>query len=576
MRSPSAAMQAPTDNLASSRIRRWHVALPYVWAVLVAGAVTAPWFWPGFLFGTDWPGPRNLAWPTELSSSAPLQALLALGSSTLSAQVTAKILVAGLLFVAALTAYRALPLGGFVPRAAASLVYVLNPFVYGRLHYGQLFLVAAYAILPWVAASTYRVVVAPGTRKALQLAAGFLVVGTLALHLELAVSVLLATGVVAGAIRQRLEPRYLTRLGGALVVSGGLTLVASTYWLIPYLTGRSHESKVIAGIGTGDFAAYSSVPDPSLGLIPNLLGLYGFWAEASRRFPSLKLFVPGWQLVLLGLLLLALLGTVFTLVSREKDLADLRWWVIALVAVGAIGLALDAGVADPHTAPLVRWLDAVFRPYRGMRDAGKWAALLAVVYTQLVPLGVVAVLRGVGRLRLGIARDWATAIASGLALAIPLYYGNGLLLGMHNQIQPSQYPPGWYAADRLLASDPNHGRALFLPWHLYLRLSFVHNVNSVVATPAPTFFSIPVVISADPEVAGIPPPGDPEQAEIARLVQFGGAGDWAPVLARRGIKYVLVAKEVDSERFAFFDKQAGFARVGDYTTIAVYRDLLTP
>jgi hypothetical protein len=110
-----------------------------------------------------------------------------------------------------------------------------------------------------------------------------------------------------------------------------------------------------------------------------------------------------------------------------------------------------------------------------------------------------------------------------------------------------------------------------LPWHLYLRLSFVRNVNSVIATPAPTFFSFPIVASANPEVLGIAAPNDPEQRTITALVQTGASADWATTLESHGIKYVLVAKEVDWERFAFFDHQPGFVRVGDYGSIVLYR-----
>ena len=42
----------------------------------------------------------------------------------------------------------------------------------------------------------------------------------------------------------------------------------------------------------------------------------------------------------------------------------------------AIGFVLEMGVSQPQTAGLVTWLDSHFVLYRGMRDAGKWAALL--------------------------------------------------------------------------------------------------------------------------------------------------------------------------------------------------------
>jgi hypothetical protein len=237
-----------------------------------------------------------------------------------------------------------------------------------------------------------------------------------------------------------------------------------------------------------------------------------------------------------------------------------------------VGLVLEAGVAEPHTAPLVRWLDTVFPPYRGMRDSGKWASMLALVYAQLIPLGIIGIgdgLRGLFKSRS--RRDGGRAIVAGVALALPLYYGNGLLFGMHGEIKPSQYPAGWYTADRVMLADPRHDRALFLPWHLYLHLSFVRNVNSVIANPAPGFFSIPVVVSDDPQVTGIGPPPTDDQLAIQALVNSGPAGDWGNVLVSRNIGYVVLAKEVDWENFQYLDHQTGLLRVADYGSLVLYR-----
>jgi hypothetical protein len=537
--------------------------------------VAAPWVVPGFLFGTDWPGPRRLDWPVELWSAAPVQVLLAMTSLALSAEIASKLLVIGFLFIAALTAYRAVPAGDFVPRAAASVIYTVNPFVYGRLHYGQVFLLAGYALLPWVASRVFRLVTQPNVGQGLILALSLALVGAFTPHLLLPAILLLATSGTAVFFGRWRNLAYVLGLTRGVATCAGAFVVLSAYWLIPYLTGHSVESKIISQVGSGDLAAYSSVADPSLGLFPNLLGLYGFWAENVQRFPSLKLFAPYWFPALLALLTLATIGASFVFFSRTSALGALRWWVVSLLLAAVIGLLLEAGVAEPHIAPVVQWLDAVIPPYRGMRDAGKWASLLAVVYAQLVPLGVIAI-RNWLRKRPRRIPNVAGALVAGLALAIPLYYGNGMLFGMHGEIRPSMYPTGWYAVDRAMAADPKHDRALFLPWHHYLRLSFVRNVDSVVASPAPTFFSVPIVVSADAEVGGVPPPADPEQRTIGALVATGSRADWATVLAARNIKYVIVANEIDSGRFAFFAKQPGFIRVLGDDNIALYRNQVLP
>jgi len=248
---------------------------------------------------------------------------------------------------------------------------------------------------------------------------------------------------------------------------------------------------------------------------------------------------------------------------------------MGLLIAGVIGLLLEMGISNPLTAPIVTWLDAHFSPYRGMRDAGKWAALLGLVYSQLVGLGAAALIariRSTVTPKVGV--EHIVAIATAALIAMPLYYGNGLLFGSHGEIRPSQYPAGWYEADRVLRADPAPGTTLFLPWHEYMSYSFVHNQNSVVAPPAPAFFSVPMVVSRDPEVPGIAPPATPDQDAVSGLVALGPEGRWAEVLASRGIKYVLLAHELDWKSYEFLDAQQDLVKIGDWGSIALYRNLL--
>jgi hypothetical protein len=319
-------------------------------------------------------------------------------------------------------------------------------------------------------------------------------------------------------------------------------------------------------------AAFAAVPDQHLGLLPNLLGLYGFWAENAGRFTSMKSFVPAWPAILSVLLILCGIGALTAFRRRDELFAP---WAAGLVAAAVVALILEIGVSHPSTAWLVRWLDANIPPYRGMRDAGKWAALLALVYSQLAALGAAAILAWIRTNRPGGARsEWIASIAVGCLLALPMYYGNGLLYGAHGEIKPSQYPASWYAADRVLASDSHPSRTLFLPWHEYMSFAFIRNQNTVVAPPGPTFFSVPIVVSADPEVLGISPPADPDQVAFTRLVKQGADGHWAEVLTAHDVKYVLLAHEVDWRNYTYLNQQSNLELVQDFGSIALYRNTL--
>lgn len=540
-----------------------------LWAAFLTLLVGGPWLASGYLFGTDWPGPRRFEFPTSVSSEMVPYAVLALASGPLGAELTSKLFVLGALFASAALAFRAAPAKGFLPGAVAATIYLINPFVYGRLHYGQFFVVAAYAALPWTSLRLRRLLVEPGVGTALLAALSLALLGVLSLHFLLSAAVLYVAIVVAYVLAARPMLPYLKRVVAPLGLAFVAALVASAYWILPVVRGANSEASRLAGIGMGDVNAFAAIPDPRLGLVPNLLGLYGFWGEATGRFTPLKEFVPGWPAILGVLLILFGIGAFAVLRDRSLGLAP---WVAGLLAAGVLALILEIGVSHPLTAPIVQWLDARIPLYKGMRDAGKWAALLALIYSQLAALGTIAILDWLRRQTpRGVRSEWMASAAAGVFLALPLYYGNGLLYGSHGEIKPSQYPAGWYAADRVLVSDPNPGRTLFLPWHEYMSYSFVQNHNPIVATPAPNFFSVPILASGNPEVPGISAPGSTEQVAVTALVQARSQGRWAEVLGSLDVKYILIAKEFDWKSYSYLDTQPGLTRVGDYGQIVLFR-----
>jgi hypothetical protein len=578
-------VQGPISRTGALDPRIARVAWPVLWAAFLTLLVAGPWLKTGYIFGTDWPGPRQFKFPTGASSTAGLEAALAAVSLIFSGEVAGKAFLVGLLFVAAYTAYWAVPASGFLPGASASIVYLVNPFVYGRLHYGQFFVLAGYAVLPWVAARVRRLLLEPAVRQGLVAAVSLTLIGVLSPHLFLLAFVVAGTLLVTHIVAQSSRFAYMRHLAPFFLLTVAVTLAASAYWIIPLLGGSGSVGTLLSGIKSGDLAAFAAVPDQHLGLVPNLLGLYGFWAENSGRFASMKGFVPLWPAVLAVLLMVGAVGAIAAYKQRKENLAP---WVAGLLVSALLALGLEMGVSHPWTAGLVTWLDAHFSVYRGMRDSGKWAAVLALTYSQLIGLGSSTILDWLHKhlrdpiqldwLRKGLPDatrwEWVGGAAAGLLLALPLYYGNGLLFGAHGEIKPSQYPAGWYSADRVLAADPHPERTLFLPWHEYISYSFVRNENNVVAPVAPTFFSVPTLVSSNPEVPGVVPPPGADQDAISSLVRAGGGGQWASVLAEYHIKYVLLAHELNWSSFSYLDDQPDMVKIGDYGSIVLYRNNL--
>src|SRR5204863_471790 len=125
---------------------------------------------------------------------------------------------------------------------AASTLYVVNPFVYGRLQYGQLFLLAAYAAMPLGLLALRRLIATPGLRSALGLAGAMTLIGILSPH-ALLMSVLLATTLLvtlalrpAMGIASGATAWMVSGLGNHLVVYKGMrdagkwaVVIASVY-----------------------------------------------------------------------------------------------------------------------------------------------------------------------------------------------------------------------------------------------------------------------------------------------------------------------------------------------------------
>ncbi len=251
-------------------LKRATNAVPEIWAGFVTILVAGPWLADGYIFGTDWPGPRHFDLPSDLSSSAPAEAALAAVSKVISGEWTGKVFVVGLLFVAALTAYRAVPTNGFVPRAIASTVFVVNPFVFGRLHYGQMFVLAGYALLPWIATRTRQLILRPGVKAGLLLALSFAAAGAVSTHMILIAGVLIAAVFISHLL---LEPRrleFVRSVGPSVLLAAVVTLIGISYLAVPFVLGRGPIANLVTGVNTAQLSVYAAVPDDKLGLLPNL------------------------------------------------------------------------------------------------------------------------------------------------------------------------------------------------------------------------------------------------------------------------------------------------------------------
>ncbi|MFC3994958.1 hypothetical protein ACFOVU_03475 [Nocardiopsis sediminis] len=436
-------------------------------------------------------------------------------------------------------------IGGQLPRVAAGVFYVWNPFVAERLLLGQWALLLGYAGLPWVVAAAVRL--ARGRDLARMVVA--LVPAAIGGFSSLVLSALVA---VPAALLRRGgdrpgDPRD-TRAGrgtvtGVAAVSGSVLralpvvaalAVVALPWLVPALGSGARTDPAAVD-------AFAARADSPFGTAASLLALGGIWNAQA---------VPEWY----G----APLGSACRLVLSLAALAGWVWLVrrggvrfaAGLSAAAAAGFAIALlGTAEPGR-DLLRALIGAWPGFGPLRDGQLYVAPLALL--QAVGFGgAVAWAREAMRAdpRPGGPVRAAAAIAAALALA-PVVALPGLAWGAAGRLVPVEMPAEWAAAQRIVAADERPGAVLVLPWSAYRGLDWAGDGRTVVVLdPAVKLFDRRVVWNDDLRV------GDGGELRViegedplARTVERAAA-DGRPAsgglerLGAAGIRYVLVERE---------------------------------
>lgn len=542
----SAAPEDPTGvhpavKTVPSARSRW---IPSVAAVSIAVLVVLPWTAQGWLLLLDWtPGPQPSisraahGLDGSLQASLPLGILLA-GSKLVGAATFGWLLIAVALAVAGIAAGRLVG-GSALQQSAAGALYAVNPLVFDRIFAGHVAFLAGYAVLPLAVASLVRWgddISWRGMRPALWLAAligftpHFLWIGCVVLAAHVAV--------------RRFRCRSLA--WAALVTV--LTLAMSSYFIVPSI-GRPAPLQV----GQSDLVAFQTRADPTLGLAPNVAGLYGFW-RAEPRLP--KEVIAGWPVFLSAIALLAGAG-----LWKASRLTASRHLARVVALSGVAGYILALGDQGP-TGPVFRWLFEQLPGFAIMREPQKFAALLALGYAAGFGFGMEAV---AGQMR---ARGPRLGVVA-LAFALPVLYTPTLFLGLGGQIDVASYPASWYAADRVMGEGD--GRLLFLPWHQYLSFPFT---GRVIANPADNFFRRDVIIGDNVELADMSTASRLRRSEYLEFLYAHGAElcRFGRLVSSLGVEYVVLAKTVDFTSYSWLDRQADLKVVLDRPELTLYRN----
>jgi len=428
---------------------------------------------------------------------------------------------------------------------------MINPFVYTRFMAGQYIVLSGYAVLPWFVTSLWSFIDNPSPRSGLILAAWTTAVGITSLHSVFFIALIaIVSLVIAGVGTKRTHLRRKWLSYGALAF--GVTLIASSYWVVPMMLGTSRQAEEIATFTSTDTRLYRT-DGGTLGLPANVFALSGFWGDRLSQY-ELPWDMESWWIVpAIALIVLSAWG--FYVSIRARDKVGISLGIVALIAA-----VLAMGDAWAPTAWLWHGLVRFVPFFAGYREPQKFVALVALGEAYLVARAV-----GWGAEKLK-GKAMAAALVP-LVFALPFALTPSMLWGMHGQLKSVDYPGDWYALDTRLSQDPTHPKSLFLPWHGYMRLDFA---GRVVANPASRFFSAPMVAGDNIDRAGerLSPAS---QLVSGKIIPAGKAGqDVSGLLRDAGFKYVVLAKTADYQAYSWIGHQPGLKLLSDTQSLMVY------
>jgi hypothetical protein len=330
-------------------------------------------------------------------------------------------------------------------------------------------------------------------------------------------------------------------------------LIINSFWLF-------HDSATIEKVSeftNDDLLAFATESDESMGVIINVLALYGFW-QNDFTMPKDTLII-WWMLPLFFLPLLALGG--YSQIKDKKPLGTALFVAFIPTLLVAIGYRTEL------TKPLIDFLLHI-PGFIGLRETHKVAGVIALAYAFLVPLGIYACAEQIAKKEKKLAP--LVTILLGIFIAI-LTIGSvkPIFWQFDNQLKVSDYPPGWYEVNEILQPTET---ALFLPYDGYLRFDFTG--YNLISNPASRFFKAEVIQGDSFDNFSIGESTDQDlNSVIYNLLNFDEI-DQSDInyLQKTGVEYIILGKNHEANRYDFLENnpQVFTKQFGD-DSIELYR-----
>ncbi len=514
----------------------------------------------GYIFAMDMVFTPHLVWPEPFNVRG---AFLCLLNFILPSQVIQKILLFLVLFLAGIGMHKLISVKDELPRYFAGIFYIFNPFVYSRFMFGHLWLLMAYALMPFVVKSIFEFFNKINLKNTLKLSFWFVLIGFISVHFIVFIFLFFAIAFLVYFFKNLKEKKEVFRIFKYTLFIFLIFSAFSIWWILPYFNKISPQGEYVQEtISQKDFESFKTASDAKYGTLLNVAALYGFWGDRMDQYILPKDVIPYWFLLFLIIFALVIFGVIS---AFKKN----RFVAITFIIVAAITFIFSAGIAYQPFVPLINFLSEKIFIFKGFRYYQKFSALLVLVYAYFGAIGVNSILKYLKIKGL----KYLKAIFATFFIALPILYSPLMVWGFCGQLYTSHYPQEWFEANEILNQDKDNFKVLFLPWHQYMSFSFIENKE--VVNPAPRFFDKETIAGDNMEVWEIYTHSTRPISQVVEdivLRRIQGIENFGELLTPFNIKYIILIKEYDWLEYKFLDMQKDLEPILDLEKLRIYQN----
>lgn len=527
------------------------------------GVVVTWWLWSGYVMLPDFVvGPTNRL-PAAFwglgrdgrTDGIVIQMVAYLGRDLLGDRLFGWLVIASFFPVAGLGMARAVG-GSITRRAAAGLLYCVNPFVLDRLVAGQVGVLWGMALLGWAFASWAQPTDTNESSRSLDPGRNRLTPLWWRLNAGLWLAVLTACSVHFAWIGAVGFFAAVIGTGGRhrtrdVLAAAGIALALSGYLLVPAVAGV-----VRSQVGIHDLFAYRTSTDGFRWVGWALATGGGFWRANESAVQASG--IPG-ALAGLVLLLASSIGVIVCWCRARRR-------TVSLIVLAGIGLFVAAGNQGPTGA---LW-DLAFRhvpTFAVLREPQKFLVLYVLAAAWFFGYGIEALVRRLPSGR-SIRYTGLRAVALTAVVVVVVAYTPNLFAGANGSLVGAHYPASWEKANARMGSGS--GRVLVFPWHEYS----AHRFTTQAVTGAPAnFFSRTTLTSRNPELGELRREPTATGHYVAELVARGGTiRRLGTLVTPLGVQYIILTNNDDASTYSWIDQQADLTLVYRGPDIQVWRN----